>query len=145
MASKVPNPERADWYAKLGKCSSCPPEPGGADGRWWRQKVYSHGHGYPPARNIWKTADGNTHKTLKDATAHEGRTGINDSVLSKAQDAVKEAPKEKDPNVLFDDEDMGMEPQEPKVASAAKKRQLREWEHFHYLPESTKKFATSED
>jgi hypothetical protein len=114
MASKVPNPERADWYAKLGKCSSCPPEPGGSDNRWWRQKVYSHGHGYPPARNIWKTADGNTHKTLKDATAHESRTGLSSSVLSPAQGASKKM-------------------------TPAGKAKLLAWEHFDYLPESTKK------
>ncbi len=107
MASKVPNPERAEWYAKLGKCSSCPPEPGGSDNRWWRQKVYSHGHGYPPARNIWKTADGNTHKTLKDATAHEGRTGLGDSPLSKAQDAAKSVEEANKPETTQEPFDFG--------------------------------------
>ena len=122
--SELPiEPAWTRWHNSVSKCESCGAEPADrVKKHYWRKQVADHGHGFPPKKYIKPT-----------------------EVLSKAQDAVKEAPKEKDPNVLFDDEDMGMEPQEPKVANAAKKRKLREWEHFHYLPESTKKFATSED
>lgn len=123
MAEKPIDPKWTKWHNVVRECPSCGAEPADrVKNRYWRQQVFEHGHGFPPAKFLKPT-----------------------EVLSKAQDAVKEAPKEKDPNVLFDDEDMGMEPETPKVTGAAKKRKLREWEHFHYLPEATKKYATSAD
>jgi hypothetical protein len=51
---KAPNPARAKWDADLANCETCTPEPANAkESKYWRQDVYNHGHGYPPAKNVW--------------------------------------------------------------------------------------------
>lgn len=63
------------------------------------------------------------------------------SPLSKAQDAVKEAPKEEmTQEPLFKDE-----APEAEKSTQAKKNKLLEWEHFAYLPEETKRRAQGDD
>lgn len=50
-AGKEPNPARKDWDNGKGKCDVCGPEPANSrEAKYWRQKVYDHGHGYPPAK-----------------------------------------------------------------------------------------------
>jgi hypothetical protein len=49
-----PNPARKVWDEGAGKCDDCGPEPAGQkEAKYWRQKVYDHGHGYPPAKYTW--------------------------------------------------------------------------------------------
>lgn len=87
MAEKPIDPKWTRWHNSVSQCTSCGAEPQDrVKNRYWRKQVSDHGHGFPPAKYIKPLA-----------------------VLSKAQGAVKETPKEKDPNTLFDDADVGIE------------------------------------
>lgn len=51
---RVPNPARKEWDEGKGKCDVCGPEPANSkEAKYWRQKVYDHGHGYPPAKHMY--------------------------------------------------------------------------------------------
>jgi hypothetical protein len=108
MAEKIYNPKRTSWDLALGKCTFCPSEPATAgDNRMWRQKVYEHGHGYPPARNAWKTADGAIHRTKSIAEDHEKLTGLASSPLSQAQGATKSIEEANTPETTQEPFDFG--------------------------------------